>query len=239
MPGYYIDSYEEQPCGKYDFKDKQGKPVAVEGRVFKISYCVKRNNKAASEIQILRNHTNAVTKIGGVTLSADDNNTFYNVRKGALDTWAHVNTWNQGDCYTLNIVEKQSMKQEVLADAKQMAQDIKATGKVALYGIYFDTDKATIKPESEPTLKEIAKFLKENASMKVYVVGHADSTGDFGHNQKLSQARAQAVVKELNAKYGIAAARLKGHGVGPLSPVASNSTTEGKAKNRRVELVEQ
>jgi outer membrane protein OmpA-like peptidoglycan-associated protein len=131
------------------------------------------------------------------------------------------------------------MAQDVLADAKQMAQEIKNTGKVALYGIYFDTDKAAVKPESASTLKEIAKFLKENASIKIYVVGHTDSAGDFNHNEKLSQARAQSVVAELTGKYGVAANRLKGYGVGPLAPVASNSTNEGKAKNRRVELVEQ
>ena len=239
MPNYYIDSYETKQFNQYKFKDQRGKEIPVEGQFYKISYCIKRNQEPPSEIQIIRNHTNAIQKIGGVVLSADNQNAYCNIKKSGMETWVHIHPWNQGDCYTLTIIEKKAMVQDVLADAKQMAQDIKNTGKVALYGIYFDTDKAIVKPESEPTLKEIAKFLKENTSIKIYVVGHTDSTGDFNHNQKLSEARAQSVVKELTGKYGIAANRLKGHGVGPLAPVASNSTNEGKAKNRRVELVEQ
>ena len=239
MPNFYIDSYETKQFDEYKFKDQQGKIIPVEGAFYKISYCIKRKHQPPSEVQIIRNHTNAIQKIGGVVLSVDNRNAYCTVKKSGMETWVHVHPWNQGDCYTLTIIEKQAMAQDVLADAKQMAQEIKNTGKVALYGIYFDTDKATVKQESEPTLKEIAKFLKENVSIKIYVVGHTDSTGDFNHNQKLSESRAQSVVKELTGKYGISANRLKGYGVGPLAPVASNSTNEGKAKNRRVELVEQ
>lgn len=239
MPGYYIDSYETKQFEQYKFKDKQGKLIPVEGQYYKISYCINRGKTPPSEIQIIRNHTNAIQKIGGLVIFEDNKDAYCTIKKSGMETWAHVHPWNQGDCYTLAIVEKKAMAQDVLADAKQMAMEIKNTGKVALYGIYFDTDKATVKPESEPTLKEIAKFLKENPAMKIYVVGHTDSTGDFSHNEKLSEARAQSVVKELTGKYGIAASRLKGYGVGPLAPVASNSTNEGKAKNRRVELVEQ
>lgn len=238
MPNTYIDSYETSRFDRYEFRDGQGNAVPVEGRLYKISYCVKRGVEPPSELQIIRNHTNAVRKIGGTVLFEDKANAHYAVKKGGTETFAHLHPWNQGDCYTLAIVERQAMAQEVLADAKQMAADIGATGKIALYGIYFDTDKSAVKPESGPTLKEIAKFLKENPSMKVYVVGHTDGTGDLDHNRRLSEARAQAVVKELVGKHGVAAGRLSGYGVGPLAPVASNRTDEGRAKNRRVELVE-
>lgn len=238
MPNTYIDSYETSRFDRYDFRDAQGNAVPVEGRLYKISYCVKKGVEPPSELQIIRNHANAVRKIGGTILFEDKTNAHFTVKKGDTETWAHLHPWNQGDCYTLAIVERQAMSQEVLADSKQMAADIGATGKVALYGIYFDTDKAQVKPESGPTLKEIAKFLKENPSMKIYVVGHTDGTGDFDHNRKLSEARAQAVVKELTGRHGVAAARLSGHGVGPLAPMAGNRTEEGRAKNRRVELVE-
>ncbi len=127
----------------------------------------------------------------------------------------------------------------VTVNADALAKDIARTGHVAIYGIYFDTGKADLKPESEPVLKEIAKLLQQNPKLKLYVVGHTDNVGELTYNMKLSQARAGAVVKELVSKYGVDAKRLKAQGVGPLSPVVSNNTEEGRAKNRRVELVEQ
>ena len=127
----------------------------------------------------------------------------------------------------------------VTIDATAMAKDISGTGHVALYGIHFDTDKADLKPESQPTLQEIAKLLKQDASLKLYIVGHTDNVGGFDYNVALSERRAAAVVTELTAKHGIAATRLKPAGVGMLSPVAPNDGEEGRAKNRRVELVKQ
>jgi len=119
-----------------------------------------------------------------------------------------------------------------------MASDITAAGHVAVYGIYFDTDKAEIKPESAAALTEIAKLLNANAALTVLIVGHTDSAGTLEHNMQLSQARAASVVTALVAKHGIAASRLKAMGVGPAAPLASNRTEEGRAKNRRVDLVE-
>jgi len=120
-----------------------------------------------------------------------------------------------------------------------MASSIKETGKVAIYGIYFDTGKATLKPESQPTLLEIAKLLKTNPGLKLYVVGHTDNTGAFDANVKLSMDRAAAVVNALVSKQSVNVASLKACGDGPTSPVATNDTEEGKALNRRVELVKQ
>jgi len=116
---------------------------------------------------------------------------------------------------------------------------IQTTGHASIYGIYFDFNKADIKPESEPALKKIARLLRQNPDLKLYVVGHTDSAGRLEYNMKLSKARANAVMNELTTKYKISAGRLKAYGVGPLAPVASNKTDEGRAKNRRVELVEQ
>ena len=89
------------------------------------------------------------------------------------------------------------------------------------------------------TKEEIAKLLKQTPSLKLRVVGHTDGTGALDANMKLSQARGEAVVQALVGQYGIATSRLKGYGVGPLAPVASNATEEGRGKNRRVELVQE
>ena len=96
-----------------------------------------------------------------------------------------------------------------------------------------------LKPESDAAVAEIAKMLQADPALKVYVVGHTDNVASLDLNMKLSQARADSVVQALVAKHGIAAARLTGRGVGPLCPVASNDAEDGRAKNRRVELVKQ
>ena len=106
-------------------------------------------------------------------------------------------------------------------------------------GLYFDTGKAILKPESKPTLDKINQVLKADPSLKIYIVGHTDNTGNFANNMQLSQERAKAVMAALIKDYGIDVARLSAQGVASLSPLASNSSEFGKAKNRRVELVQQ
>jgi OmpA-OmpF porin, OOP family len=140
----------------------------------------------------------------------------------------------------LDLVETAPMESRmVTVDAAAMAKDVAEKGRVALYGIYFDTDKTAIKPESQPTLVEIAKFLKDNPKLTMYVVGHTDNVGGYEYNLGLSSRRAAAVVKELTSNHGIEAPRLVPAGTGPLAPVAPNDTDDGRAKNRRVELVKQ
>lgn len=126
----------------------------------------------------------------------------------------------------------------VTIDADAMAKGIAAEGHIAVYGIYFDTDKSDIKPESRPTLVEIAKLLTADPALELMIVGHTDNVGAPDYNLALSRRRAQAVVDALVSDHGIAASRLSHSGAGLTSPVASNRTEEGRAKNRRVELVE-
>jgi OmpA-OmpF porin, OOP family len=130
------------------------------------------------------------------------------------------------------------MAQEITANADAFASGLKATGHIAVEGILFETGKAELKPESQQAIGEVAKLLKADAGLKVYVVGHTDNAGTLEGNMKLSQERAQAVVQAL-AKSGIDAGRMKAFGSGPYAPVASNDAEAGRAKNRRVELVKQ
>lgn len=127
----------------------------------------------------------------------------------------------------------------VTVTAEEMAREIDQSGSVELRGLFFDFNKATLQPESRPTLEEIAKYLKANPGQKVHVVGHTDSVGGLDFNQKLSQARAATVVSELSKAYGVSAAQMRPSGVGLLAPVASNASEDGRAKNRRVELLPQ
>ncbi len=156
------------------------------------------------------------------------------------DVWAAVIVGGDvGPMVRIIAVDVKPMQagQIAFVDAGAMAQAITATGRVALYGIQFDFDKAEIKPESRPTLDEIGKFLKAQPSLSVVVAGHTDAKGAFDYNVDLSRRRAAAVVTDLATRYGIAADRLTPFGAGMASPIASNEDDAGRAKNRRVELV--
>lgn len=140
----------------------------------------------------------------------------------------------------LRVVEIKPMEvgKVVFVDADAMQKSLAATGRVALYGIYFDTDRDTLKPDSKPALDQIARLLKSRAELKLIVAGHTDNQGAFDYNVDLSRRRAAAVVAALVAGYGVAKDRLTPFGVGMAAPAAPNATEEGRAKNRRVELVE-
>ena len=120
---------------------------------------------------------------------------------------------------------------------KEVEQQLAQTGRAEIYGIYFDLNNATPRPESAPVLKEIAQALKENPSWKLEVRGHTDNVGGAAYNLNLSDERAQGVMHSLVTQYGIAADRLVAKGFGETQPKTTNNTIEGRALNRRVELV--
>lgn len=156
----------------------------------------------------------------------------------ALFVYPGYNT--QFNIARVRIIETRSMDEDlVMVDAATVEREIEESGHVALYGILFDTDSPAIKPESESHLIEIAEFLRRNPGVDLYVVGHTDNTGRFDHNMRLSQRRANSVVQALESKHGVLAGRLQPVGVGPVAPVASNTTELGRSQNRRVELVRQ
>lgn len=140
----------------------------------------------------------------------------------------------------LEIVEPRKMEKRMeMVSAEEIGGDLAKQGKAIFYGIQFAFDKADIKPESESQLAEMAKFMKANAQLRAFIIGHTDNKGTLDYNVSLSNRRADAVVKALATRHGIDAKRMTARGLGPLSPVATNRTEDGQAKNRRVELVEQ
>jgi len=157
--------------------------------------------------------------------------------------WVVVHTYQHSATEVLTLIdvveEKAAETGLVTANADAIGEDIEEKGRTVLEGLFFDHDKATLKPESKPALMEIARFLKEKQpAMRFYVVGHTDLTGAFDYNSKLSADRAAAVVEALVGEHGIARERLKAHGVGPLAPVFTNASEAGRGANRRVELVQ-
>ena len=239
MQDYFITDCSSSDYELYNFYDSNRNKYPIEGKLIRIVYKIKTGVEPPGEVNVRNNFVNAVKKIGGNVLQEDQRSYFKIIRDGK-ETWVELNlaSTSNGDRFTLVMVERNAHEQQVIADPKAMGDDIERTGRVAVYGIYFDTDSYEMKPESEPTLKAITEMLKARENLNLYVVGHTDMTGDFEHNMKLSENRAKSVVNALIGGYRINSKRLIAKGVGPLSPVSTNKTDEGKQLNRRVELVE-
>lgn len=234
LDNFYIDEYEEFEFDSEEFYDENDTEYVIEGHKWVIGYELKDGIQAPGVAKIRQNYANAFKKIGAVMLQAKGTWKFV---KDGKEVWINLWITGGGNGYRLTIVEKTAMEQEVVADPKAWLSDIRATGHVAVYGIYFDTDSTVIKPESEAAIKAIVELLKVDGSLKLYVVGHTDMVGKLDYNMDLSAKRAQSVVDALVGKHGIAAGRLAAKGVGPLCPVSTNSTEDGRKLNRRVELV--
>jgi OmpA-OmpF porin, OOP family len=140
----------------------------------------------------------------------------------------------------LQIIEQGQMPtNQVTVDSAAISKGLQNEGKIALYGLQFASDSADLQANSDDTLKQMSDVLHQQPALKVYIVGHTDDSGTLEHNLVLSQHRAESVVKALTSRFGIAAARLAAKGLASYAPVASNHSEPGKAKNRRVEMVEQ
>ncbi len=162
---------------------------------------------------------------------------------GDVTVTVHVGQWaalDHGTETVLFVTEAKPMDTGLVkVDAKALGADLALQGHAAVYGIYFDTAKAAVKPESDSQLQQVAQLLKSQPALQLLVVGHTDNVGGVTSNMQLSRARAEAVVQALVSRYGVAPTRLSAQGAGPLAPVASNRSDDGRARNRRVELVEQ
>ena len=182
------------------------------------------NSIRVSSAKLERTEGNVYVYLTAIEWGKDD--TTYKAKRGAY--------------IAVDVIESRPMTQNmVVVTADEMSKAIASSGRVALYGIFFDSNKADIKLESKPALEEIANLIKKDAGLKLHVVGHTDNVGGYEFNLSLSKRRADAVVAMLTKEYGVAANRLMPNGVAYLAPVAVNTTEEGRAKNRRVELVPQ
>ena len=239
MANFHISAYKESEFDSYRFIGADKKPSSVEGHKYYLEYRMTQGATEPGELKIRRNIQDALKTVGGDVVFDDNFNkaTTIVLRKGGQETWVEVRSFN--NFFRMTIVERKLMKQEVVANAQAMGNDIGSTGHVAIYGILFETGKSDIKPESDAAIAEIAKLLQADGALRLHVVGHTDNVGSLDANLKLSKNRADAVMQALVKTHGIAASRLSTFGNGPYAPVASNDNDEGRAKNRRVELVKQ
>ncbi len=244
MPGSWIYNCDHKQFDGRDFKIVKGKnnfeTIHVEGQLWWLTYYPQNDLKTKpSELQIRRNFENAIQKLGGTLVgTTDKNRQVFKLAKDGKEIWIEVWAEFTGK-YGFTIIQKEAMAQDVVGNAQVFSNDIRTTGHAAVYGIYFDTGRSDIKPESAAAIAEIAKLLKSDPGLKIHVVGHTDNVGNVDSNIKLSQSRAEAVIQALVKNNGIASARLRAFGCGQFAPVTTNDTDSGRAKNRRVELVKQ
>jgi len=233
-----------RPFDAWEFRVKGSKPAPdkqrVEGHFYRYIYKFDPSaGPTPSALQIIRNYQQAAAQIGGKVMFETPATAAIMVSRNGQETWVQVDPAANVGSYTLYIVEKQAMVQEIKANADALQNGLAQAGHVEVPGILFDFGKSDVKPESESALQEITKLLQANATLKLWVVGHTDSVGAVDANLKLSGARAAAVAAYLTQKMGVAPQRLASFGAGSYAPVASNATEDGRARNRRVELVAQ
>lgn len=244
MPNYDITDATDSEFADYRFYNGKN-CTTVEGRKYFREYRLKENAKQASELQISRNYSNIIKSMGGTVVfegqcSGSDcaEKCGYRMMIGKVikegnELWLEIVPFNDGIEYNLTVVVKEAMKQDVTA--RDMFEALNHDGHIALY-INFDTGKSTIKPESSTIIDQIVQMLNANPGLKISVEGHTDNVGNPKSNKMLSNERAKAVVRAIVAQ-GIDAKRLSALGHGQDKPIADNRTEEGRAKNRRVELV--
>jgi len=243
MPNSHITEFKKQ-FDAIDFTVERGAKKTVEGEATVIRYFYNSPEQQPSPLQVIRNYQNAVQSLGGRIVferrpkEGDGGETTLMVSRDGKEVWVGVlpeifSAPTQS--YQLLIVERGAMVQQVTAD--QIYSALSGAGFIALY-INFDFGKADLKPEGEQTVDEIAKMLKSNVDLRIRIEGHTDNVGSAEANKALSEGRAKAVMSAL-VRRGIDPKRLAAGGFGSERPIADNRTEEGRAKNRRVELVKQ
>jgi outer membrane protein OmpA-like peptidoglycan-associated protein len=193
--------------------------------------------KPPSWLQVRRNYENAIIKAGGKKLFSDPTYANFKFSQDGKDIWVQLQMTSGEELaveeYWVDILQSEAMKQEIQSTA--MYKEISEKGFIALY-INFETGKSDVKAESQPIIDQMVTMLKEAPSLKISIEGHTDNVGTPAANKILSENRAKAVMNALIAK-GIDKSRLSSKGWGQEKPMADNKTDEGKAKNRRVEIV--
>lgn len=243
MPNYMVYDAEDVEFDNYNFFNGK-KCTRVEGKKFKRIYSLKEDAQKSSTIQVIRNYANAVKGMGGTVIyegqpqDADCaernglNMLVAKIVKDGNEMWVEAATLG-GEEYYLTVVLKELMTQDVTAS--DMFETLNRDGHIALY-INFDTGKSIIRDESKPVIEQVVQMLKTNPELKISMEGHTDNVGSPESNKTLSLDRAKSVVTAIISQ-GITADRLSASGFGQDKPVADNSTEEGRAQNRRVELV--
>jgi len=233
LVGYYIAHCDIRDFDQYTFMGGTDQETKVEGKFVDIQYYQPEDANPNSALKVERNYENALTTSGWTILDKGDGYLTAKQIKNGKERWIEL-SHNEGNGYVLDLVEKAGMAQSVVT-ADDMTTALNRDGRISLH-INFDTGKATITPDSQPIVDQIAAMMKTNSGLQLSVEGNTDNVGSAQANQALSLSRAQAVVTAVS-RGGVAASRMTAVGHGQDNPVADNSTESGRAQNRRVDLV--
>lgn len=233
MAHFHIRACDVKDFDAFTYAEGSDKETRVEGRIVVNEYEIDEGATAPSKLAVRRNYENALKQGGWTVVYADADNIAERQEKDGKQRWVQLD-YNGGSGYRLVLAQKGTLEQSVTT-ADDMMSAIDSAGHVALH-LNFDTGKATLRPDAQPMLDEVVKLLQAHPELKLGVEGHTDNVGGAAANKKLSEARAKSVVAALVGK-GIAAGRLVAAGYGQEKPVAPNDTEDGRAQNRRVELV--
>ncbi len=234
MPNFYIEAC-TQSFDKLEYYISAEATDSKEGDLTTISYKFPDDAslKVPSQLQIIRNYENAITKLGGKRIYVDNQYLSYSLKKNSKEYIICVQMANGNIDHTLAVIDVQLMVQEITAN--DILDALNKDGYIAL-NILFDIGKSTIQNESLTMVDQISDMMRNNAALNISIEGHTDNVGDAASNKKLSNDRAKAVMDALVTK-GIDKTRMSFVGWGSEKPVADNRTEEGRAQNRRVEIV--
>jgi len=212
----------------------------VQGKFWKLTYRLFDSegnwDGSHSILEYRQNYKEAALEQGGTILYENQGYlTFTLPSDSGSKTWCEVHIWNKSQ-QDLRIIEEKGFKKSLTFGPVEMKAALDKEGRIILYDILFDYDKATLQQSSSKQLQHVVTLLLENPDLKMEVQGHTDNKGGDDYNLELSQRRADTVVAYLQL-FGIDDDRLRAKGYGETQPVASNDNEDGRAKNRRVELV--
>ena len=233
LAGYYISECTQSDFDAHKFMANTENEVVVEGMIVENHYRQPDDATPNSPLKVERNYENALQASGWTILSKSDSEITAKQIKNGQERWVEL-SYNDGSDYYIDVAQKTGMQQSVVT-ADDMATALNRDGRISLH-INFTTGKSTIEPDSQPIIDQIVAMMKSNPSIQLSVEGNTDNIGSPQSNKTLSLARAQAVVNAVSGA-GIASARLTAVGHGQDNPIADKSTEEGRAQNRRVDLV--
>ncbi|MFC2158342.1 OmpA family protein [Acidobacteriota bacterium] len=244
MPGALLTerSSNREDFSTYQFRMKVGnstKNVEKGGQFWTLRYEIRDAggsiDRGTSITEIIENHVAATREKGGEIHNRGNNSLVFSIPwEGGGTSWASL--VGSAGRYVLYIIDEKSLAPVLSFGAEELKVALDAEGRVAVYGINFAVDKAVLELGAEDVIKEIVKLMLLYPELKIEIQGHTDNTGSAQHNLQLSNRRAEAV-KQYMLLFGVGSASLISKGYGMTQPIADNGTEEGRAKNRRVELV--
>jgi len=241
FPGYVISGGVSRESGSQDFNDGQGGTTTRDGAEWELNYSIKDGARVPGTADLFKFFEAAFKKKGGSVVfkkvdAASAEGVLKMPLRGKAERWLRLTINNDAQQMIVHVIDDKGYAPHAEFTAAELAHAIERDGRVGLHGIVFEPGKDTIKSDSDPVFAELNQLFLSDDNLNLVIEGHTDNVGNSKANLALSKKRAEAVRRRLIDR-GIEASRLKSAGFGDAKPTTTNDTDEGKAQNRRVELV--